>query len=230
MESRKRFLVLHRNQLFRDCLRTFLVNECGHEVMSLDHTSVDPSEQLLVSPPDVVLVDLNLPEGLSVEISRAAIRGQSETKVIILVPDEHTLLVECIAAGAHGFILERSSLDDLNFAVQRVLQGEAFCSPDIVATMFSEITRLSNSNGSPASVEPIGRRLTNREQQVLELLNQRKSNKEIASELFVSLFTVKNHVRSILDKLNAENRMEAVDVAREQQRLSASTYSSRPSD
>ena len=85
--------------------------------------------------------------------------------------------------------------------------------------MFEEIARFAKTPKWQPPTEPKERRLTPREQEVLEQLNERKSNKEIASKLSVSLFTVKNHVRNILDKLNAENRMEAVDLARQQQKL-----------
>jgi two-component system NarL family response regulator len=200
-------------------LKTFLVNQSGHEVVTIDHCNTEPIDELSEREADVVLLDLNLPDGLAVEISRALNSNMPETKIILLVPAQHDRLVECIATGAHGCVLEDSSLEDLESAIKRVLAGEAFCSPDIVSTMFAEIARFAKTTSWQPPKEPKEKRLTIRELEVLELLNLRKSNKEIAAKLSVSLFTVKNHVRNILDKLNAENRMEAVDVARQQHKL-----------
>jgi DNA-binding NarL/FixJ family response regulator len=156
---------------------------------------------------------------MAMEITRAAKDRQLNTKVIVLVPDDHDRLVECIAAGAHGCVMERSPLEDLGEAISRVLNGETFCSPDIVTTMFSQLARFASLNGELGQVTK-ERRLTSREHDVLDLLAKRKSNKQIASELSISLFTVKNHVHNILEKLNAESRIEAVEIRRQQQVLS----------
>lgn len=214
MDKRKRFVVFHRNRLFRDCLKTYLQSNARTDVTSFDHTCVDPVDQLREKSTDVVLLDLNLPNDLALHVSRAVSRGESATKIIVLVPDDHDRLAECIASGAHGCVLERSSLEDLDAAIERVLGGELFCSPEIVATMFAEVSRLTRTPSWHLSDGERKKRLTNREQQVLELLSERKSNKEIASALSVSLFTVKNHVHNILEKLDVESRVEAVDFAR----------------
>ncbi|WP_182871046.1 response regulator transcription factor [Rhodopirellula sp. JC639] len=214
MDNQNRLIVFHRNRLFRDCLATFLDNEKNYDVNPFDHERNDWKIRLLESDADILLLDVNLADGLAVEVTRMFYDLADGTKIILLVPDEHEYLPACMAMGVHGCVLERSSLTDLREAIHKVLSGDKFCSPDIVATMFAEIERLSKPTAwvpPPLSNE---RRLTTRELEVLELLNQRKSNKEIASELCVSLFTVKNHVRNILEKLDVDNRMEAVDVAR----------------
>ena len=224
MSNRKRLLVFHRNCLFRDCLASFLAIDRGYDAVSIDHLQSDQVDELLHDSADVLLLDLNLPDGMAVEIARAIKDGQLDTKVIILVPDDHHRLVECIAAGAHGCVLERSPLEDLDAAITKVLRGETFCSADIVATMFAELAGFTKIPATSTANGPKERRLTVREQEVLELLDKRKSNKQIASELSVSLFTVKNHVHNILEKLNVENRLEAVEIARQQKKLSRSSY------
>ncbi|QEG42524.1 response regulator transcription factor [Roseimaritima ulvae] len=215
MSDNKQILVFHRNGLFRDCLASFLARDGGYVAKSIDHMESDDALELLRDAADVLLLDLNLPDNMAVDIARAIRDQNSATKVIVLVPDDHDRLVECIAAGVHGCVLERSSLDDLRDAIRQVLQGETFCSPDIVATMFAEFARIATIPTLPPS-EPKERRLTSREQEVLALVAKRKSNKEIASVLCVSLFTVKNHVHNILEKLNVESRQEAVEIARKQ--------------
>lgn len=224
MSNIQRLLVFHRNCLFRDCLVSFLSNHSGYDAESIDHLQSDQVGDLLGTSADVLLLDLNLPDNMSVEIVHAIKDGQLASKVIILVPDEHDRLVECIAAGAHGCVLERSPLEDLDSAITKVLSGETFCSPDIVATMFSELARFAKMPvWQPA--KPKEQRLTSREHDVLDLLGKRKSNKEIASELCVSLFTVKNHVHNILKKLNVESRLEAAEIAQQPEHPSRFSYS-----
>lgn len=214
MSNKRRLLVFHRNRLFRDCLADYLRTSCGYDAQSIDHTQSDPVAELLRAPVDVLLLDLELPGNMTVEIARAIQHAQLATKMIILVPEDHERIVDCIAAGIHGCVLERSHLADLNAAITKVRKGEMFCSPDIVAAMFSEIAQFARTPpGEPPKSKT--RRLTGREQEVLNLLGKRKSNKQIASELNVSLFTVKNHVHNILEKLNVGSRVDAVERARQ---------------
>jgi DNA-binding NarL/FixJ family response regulator len=225
MHDRKRLLVFHRNCLFRDCLASFLTKDRRYDAVSTDHLRSEHVEELLRDDADALLLDLNLPERMAVDICRAVEDGQLDARVIILVPDDHRDLVDCIAAGAHGCVLERSSLNDLEMAIANVLRGETFCSAEIVGTMFAELARFRKMPSWQAGSEPKGRTLTAREQEVLDLLDKRKSNKQIASELRVSVFTVKNHVHSILEKLNVVSRVEAVEKARRQQRLRGTSQS-----
>lgn len=221
MDVMTRILVFHRNQLFRDCLTAFLHAQLGYEALAVDHSETELADGLLREHADLLLLDLDLPDGLAVEITRAVHDRDLATKVIVLVPDGHDRLVECIAAGTDGCVQERSSLDELRSAIARVLQGETFCSPDIVATMFSELARFTRKAEPRAwTKDDAVPRLTAREQDILELLSERKSNKEIAQELCVSLFTVKNHVHNILEKLQVGSRVEAVEFARRQDWLS----------
>ena len=221
MDVNTRILVFHRNQLFRDCLAAFLQNHLDYDTLAVDHTATDQVDVLLQDAADLLLLDLNLPDDLAIEITRAVQDRHLSCKVVLLVPDEHERLMECISAGTHGCVAERSSLKDLSEAIARVLQGETFCSADLVATVFSQLSRYARKPSWKSSNIKADPRLTIREQEILELLAKRRSNKEIASELCVSLFTVKNHVHNILEKLEVESRVEAGDFAKRQDWLSS---------
>ncbi len=217
----KRVAVLHRNGLFRDCLVTFLAMSKYYEGIPVDPMSVDNlRSELQHLEADVLLLDVNLPNDLAIEIARLVQQESRSEKIILLVPDDHRNLLECVGAGVHGCVLERSSLSELDSAIDRVLQGETACSSDFVATMFSEIARIKSAPNCDVPSSVLATRLTSREVEVLELLAQRQSNKQIAKRLSVSIFTVKNHVHNILEKLEVESRIDAVDRAREERLLS----------
>lgn len=220
MSELKRILVLHRNGLFRDCLASFLSKDRGYETRAIDHGETDQVDELLALTADILILDLALPDRMAVDITRAIKDCQLGVKVLILVPDDHSRLVECIAEGVQGCIMEGSTLDDLEHAMTKIVNGEIYCCPEIMGTVFAELAHYSGIAAPKQLSIPKERRLTTREEQVLHLLDKRMSNKEIASELSVSLFTVKNHVRSILDKLNVDNRIDAPEVARREYGIS----------
>lgn len=227
MSHRKRILVFHRNSLFRECLASFLSKDRGLDAQAIDHSSTDQVSELLQASADMLIVDLSLPDNMALEITRAIKDGHLDSKILILVPDNHEHLVECIAEGAHGCVLERSRLDELEHAMAKIGGGEIYCCPEIMGTVFAELARYSGLKVPKETAIPKERRLTAREQEILHLLDKRMSNKEIASTLKVSLFTVKNHVRSILEKLNVDNRIDAPEVARREYNLGRPSASFR---
>jgi len=213
----KRILVLHRNGLFRDCLSNHLRSVRNDEAISLDHAQANSVEDMVADDADLILLDLNLPDNLAIKVVRAAaFRG---AKILLLVPTDHQSLVECIAEGVHGCVLEQSTLDGLNLAIESVLLGETFCCPKLAKTMFSELSKVRKVSAWQMPDSGTTCRLTSRESQVLELIAERQCNKEIAKALSLSLFTIKNHVHNILKKLKVENRVEAVDVAQQENLL-----------
>jgi len=216
-----RVIVYHRNCLFRDCLVTFFEMSLGYNAVSIDHKHREQIEKSLDDKEaDIVLLDLNLPDNLAVEIVRSYRRDCPTMKVILLVPDDHKGLLECIAAGVQGCVLERASMKELDVAIRKAVSGETICSPEFAATMFSELSRVPSTVSWQVPASAARTRLTAREHEVIELLAKRNSNKQIARELCLSLYTVKNHVHNILEKLNVESRLEAVDVARQENWLS----------
>lgn len=221
MSKNDSVLVFHRNMLFRDCLASYLRSSAGYETTAVDHARVDQIDAELRSGASLCLLDLGLPDSLAVEIARTVQDAALDLRLLLLVPDERGRLIECMAAGVHSCILEESSLDELQAALEAVQTGETYCSPKLISTMFSQLPGYVHPpKWLSQTAYPSSARLTPREEQVLQLLSKRKSNKQIAKELCVSVFTVKNHVHNILEKLHVESRIEAVEIARQQSWLS----------
>ena len=210
--------IIHGNRLFRECLESVLAEDQRFDVRSVDHTDTEALETFDQEESDVFLIDLNLPGELAVKLTRRIRERMDRAKLLLLAyASSQDCLIECISAGAHGCILEASSLDELDTAIEKVFHGETFCSQEIVQTMFDRLA-------STASNAPLRRRaesidLTRRELEVVDLISDRLSNKEIAKKLSLSVYTVKNHVHNIVEKLCVEDRHEAVEYARQRRWL-----------
>ena len=154
----------------------------------------------------IVLFDLNMPGGPAgiAEITGAC----PDAQVIALsAASDDALALGCIRAGCIGVIPEETSLGELAEAVLRVARGEPACAPRIVLTLMEQLRRAEAHGGGGNGAAA---RLTPRERQVLQLIGAGLSNKEIAHELSISVSTVKNHVHSVLDKLDLKRRSQAV--------------------
>jgi DNA-binding NarL/FixJ family response regulator len=213
-----RLKIIHRNRLFRECLESVLAEDQRFDVQSVDHTDGVEMETLDQEECDVFLIDLNLPGELAVDLTQRIRRRLDGAKLLLLAyASSQQCLVECIAAGAHGCILETSSLEELEIAIEKVYHGETFCSQEIVQTMFDRLAQTAASAPWQCRAESVA--LTPREFEVVSLISDRLSNKEIARRLSLSVYTVKNHVHNIVEKLQVEDRHEAVEYARQQRWL-----------
>ena len=212
--------VSHPNRLFRECLVSVLSDVPQFEVSEVDHAAGGYLELIEAQPPDVLLVGLHLPGQKAVEFARHVRQNLTTTKVLLLARgNSEESLYECFGAGVHGCVLEESSLAGLQGAIEAVVRGETFCSPQLVYAMFqrlSETARRSRWQDCVQSLE-----VTPREMEIVHLIAERLSNKEIAKRLSLSLYTVKNHVHNIVEKLHVEDRFEAVEYARKRGWLTA---------
>ncbi len=210
--------ILHRNRLFRECLVSVLADDQRFDIQAVDHSDTRELELLGEEGADVVLIDLNLPAQAAVGLTQRLRRQVERAKLLLLVcASSQSCVVECIAAGAHGCILETSPLSELEVAIEKVLNGETFCSQEIVQTMFDKLAQTASASPWRRPGESIN--LTPRELEVVHLISDRLSNKEIAKKLSLSIYTVKNHVHNIVEKLQVEDRHEAVEYAQRQRWL-----------
>ena len=161
--------------------------------------------------PDVVLLDVRMPGHSGIEACTAIKEKASRTKVLILTAsDDEADLFASIKAGASGYLLKDLPTEQIAESVRLAHSGQSMIPPHMASQLIAEFSRLSNE---PAKDSAPGPRLTDRELEVLALVARGKANKEIATMLFISENTVKNHVRNILEKLQLHSRMEAVMYA-----------------
>lgn len=172
--------------------------------------------------PDVVIMDINMPKLNGVEATRAIKRRYPEIKILILsIHDDEEYVFETIRAGANGYLLKDVEAEMLVDAIRKMVEGASFVHPRITTKLLEEFKRLSQqATEMPESGFPEGEAglalpftLTQRENEILKLMAEGKSNRSIGETLFISEKTVKNHVSSILCKMGVEDRTQAVIMA-----------------
>jgi DNA-binding NarL/FixJ family response regulator len=209
--------IAHRSRLVSECLRSALAADKRFRTDVLDVSQAELPTRTVRRGRVALLVDLALGDR-ALELVRVARRSDDRIKVVVLVSAiHHDRIAECVCAGAHGCVMEDCSLDVLQDAIRQVCDGGTFCSPEIVWSMLKRFAAEEQCEAWRKQVNRIN--LTPREQDVLRLVAEHRTNKEIAKELSVSLYTVKNHVHNILEKLRVQNRQEAVEQARRRQWL-----------
>jgi DNA-binding NarL/FixJ family response regulator len=194
---------LYREGL-RDLLaRRFLVAGSAPDVFAA-------LEEIAASRADVVLVDGDAPNCISAV--RAVVRTLPETKVLALaMPEVEPQLIALAEAGISGYVSREGSIEDLLAAVNSVYRGEMLCSPRMAATLLRRVKTLASERSSPrARVQ-----LTERQLEIVSLVGQGLTNKEIAQRLCIELPTVKNHLHTIYARLDVSRRAEAAARARE---------------
>jgi len=207
--------IVHRNRLFRECLASVLSLQGGFQVT--DFELGDHSLEHVATSRDVHvwLIDAALPDGTAIEVTHILQQQSPEAKVIALIPmAADDKVVQCVAAGAEGCILEDVSIDELQEGIRQVVNGERVYSDGIMRSMFRQIAKVARE--THWRMRSCNTDLTSRELEILELIAAHQTNKQIAKQLSVSLHTVKNHVHHILEKLQVRNRSQAAEFARHQ--------------
>jgi len=198
------------HDLFRTGLRT-LLEEQGVDVVGEADNGTRALEQIRETAPEVVVMDLNMPGISGVEATRQIAMIAPLTRVLVLtISDQDADVIDAILAGACGYLLKDSTIQDLMAGISAAAAGESLVSPTIASKV---LQRLRATSSSPREAETIRSELSDREIQVLKLIANGKDNAMIAAELHISPKTVKNHISNILMKLQIENRIQAAVYA-----------------
>ncbi len=208
-----RVLVACDVRLYREGLAAGLVRQPSIEVVATAASALEAVGGVRGTRPDMVLLDMAMPGSLTaVRAMRESVPG---VKVFALgIQEDPDVVVRCAEAGVLGYVPREGSLGDLIAAVERGHRGEVLASPVVSASLMRHVALLAQRQRVPLGAAP----LTPRESEVLALLDEGLSNKEIARRLAISLTTVKNHVHRILEKLQVSRRGAAAARARSDSR------------
>jgi DNA-binding NarL/FixJ family response regulator len=208
-----RLLVVDDHEVVRQGLVSVLDRRDGFEVVAQADTVAEAVAQARRYEPDIVVMDVRLPDGSGIEACREIRAELPATRVVMLTsyPDEQAVF-SAIIAGASGYLLKQIRARDLVAALEAVGRGESLLDPVVTEKVLERVRRMA-SGGMDDELSG----LTAQERKILVLVADGKTNKEIAAEVFLSDKTVKNYVSSILSKLNLERRAQvAAFVAKHQ--------------
>ena len=200
-----RLLVVDDHEIVRQGLVALLDRRAGFEVVAQAGTVAEAVDQARRHQPDIVVMDVRLPDGSGIEACREIRAELPGTRVLMLTsyPDEEAVM-SAIIAGASGYLLKQIRARDLVAALETVGRGESLLDPGVTEKVLERVRRMASGDLNDELSA-----LTAQERKILMLVAEGKTNKEIAADVFLSDKTVKNYVSSILSKLDLERRAQA---------------------
>lgn len=208
-----RVAIIEDNRLVRDGITAMLNDLPDVQVVSAT-TSLD-AERLKAANPRVILLDIGLQDINCLEVVETVRKEMAESHVIVmdLLP-VHEEIAEFVNVGVAGFILKDATFDDFVATIRSVAEGARVLPPRMTGTLFSQIARLAVQRGRAAALDAV--HMTHREREVIALIAEGKSNKEIAQALNIATDTVKSHVRNVMEKLALHTRLQIAAYAHRQ--------------
>lgn len=198
-------VIVDDHALIREGIKKLLELEESFDIVALAGDGVEALEVIEKVRPDVVLLDINMPNMNGIDCLKQIKAQYPDTKVVMLtIHEDAEYLIETINIGAEGYVLKDADVSSLVKAIQKVVQGEVYIHPTLSGILVREYKRKDKNNE-----ELNGTALTKREYEVIRLISKGHNNKEIATELFISEKTVKNHVSNIFKKIKVTDRTQA---------------------
>lgn len=199
-------LIVDDHVVLREGLRTMLNMEEDFDVIGEAGSGAEATEFVRQRSPDVILLDLHLPDSKGADLCRTLLRISPKSKVLVLSAyDEQDGVTAALLAGASGYVLKTTSSERLADSIRMVQQGEVLLSPSIAAKVVEQLGRLREDASQQDDVLSV---LTPREREVFELASRGLRNAEIAEELFLSEKTIKTHLRNIYGKLDLSSKAD----------------------
>lgn len=205
-----RVMVVDDHPMWRDAVERDL-QAAGFDVVAVAATGAEAIARFHATRPQVVVLDLQIPEPSGVEVTAQVLASAPSSRVLILsASGEQDDVLAAVKAGATGYLVKSASREELLAAVRRVAAGDTVFTPGLAALVLGEFRRMHE----PAT--PPGERLTDRETEILKMVAKGMSYKQIAERLVISHRTVQNHVQNTLRKLQMHNRVELTRYVIEQ--------------
>ncbi len=206
-ESRIRVMVVDDHPVWRDGIRADLESSGVAEVVAEASDGGEAIDRAREAMPELILMDLQLPTVSGVDAIRRIVEDTPHVRVLVLsASGEEEDVLEAVKAGAHGYVLKSTESDELMEAVRRVHRGEPVFTPSLAGLVLNELR-------NPRDRDPAEPSLSPRENEVLRLVAQGYTYRQIAEQLFLSVKTVQNHVQNILAKLHLHQRYELMRYA-----------------
>lgn len=210
-----RIMIVDDHEVVRLGLSTLLGKRPNLEVVAQASGAAESVEKARVHNPDVVIMDVRMPDGSGIEACREILAERPDARVIMLTSyaDDEAVMA-AVMAGASGYILKQIGSGDLIKAIETVAAGGNLLDPQITRKVLDQVKQMAQQQGVEAS-------LTDQERNVLSLIGEGKTNREIAGVLYLSEKTVRNYVSNILQKLGFSNRAQAAAYAARRKVLGA---------
>lgn len=202
-----RLLLADDHRLLREGLRRSM-SDAGFDVVGEASDGVEAIAMAAELTPDVILMDVTMPNCDGVEACRQLIDSGARSRIVMLTMHaDQDVLADAIRAGASGYLTKDCSTREIAEAVRMAAEGDTVLSPQLARSMLDEVRRLDGHDLTPQTEERV---VSKREEEVLQLIADGCSTPEVAAQLYISQKTVKNHLASIYQKLDARDRTQAV--------------------
>lgn len=209
-----RVIIADDHPVYRDGLSRLLTEIGGFDVVGLAADGNEAVDLASALAPDVVVMDVRMPNLDGIEATRRITTASPTTGVVVLsMFEEDELVFAAVRAGARGYLLKDADDDQIAATLRGIARGEAIFGPTTARRLLEMLGRLPE--GGTAATQPVFPQLSQREREVLELLARGMRNTSIAAELFLSERTVRNYVSNIFTKLQVDDRAQAVAAARD---------------
>ncbi|MBS1719959.1 MAG: response regulator transcription factor [Armatimonadetes bacterium] len=207
MPPRTRLVIAEDEEMYRKALQKTVGLMTEVEILAVCKDGQEALDMCLADPPDVLLTDINMPRLSGIELIRKLLKQEKDVRVVVLtINEQDDVVYDAFRAGALGYLLKTSTPQDVIESIRLAMKGEAKITPKIASKVIADFRRVREDNDI---VDDDLFVLSDREQEILDLVAQGLRNKEIANRLSIAEKTVKNHVSNILKALQVNSRTEA---------------------